>query len=89
MTAQHKPGSDMATTLKCTQASANLSEVRIHRAPTWRASQVEDLKAAVAAADAGDFADGRDVERALSRYNLAGRVAPAPDACQGSKLDQS
>jgi predicted transcriptional regulator len=32
----------------------------------WRVPQIEDLKAAVAAADAGEFADAQDVERVLS-----------------------
>jgi predicted transcriptional regulator len=34
----------------------------------WRIPQIEDLKAAVAAADAVDFADEQEVERVLSRY---------------------
>ena len=34
----------------------------------WRVPQIEDLEAAVAAADAGAFADARDVEALLSGY---------------------
>ena len=37
----------------------------------WRVPQIEDLKAAVAAADDGDFADVQEVERGMSRYEKA------------------
>ena len=33
----------------------------------WRIPQIEDLQAAVAAADAGDFADEDDVSRTFER----------------------
>lgn len=34
----------------------------------WRLPQIEDLKAAVAAADAGQFADAAEAGRVFSRY---------------------
>ena len=37
----------------------------------WRVPQIEDLEAAVAAADSGAFADAQDVEAVLSGYGEA------------------
>ena len=37
----------------------------------WRTPQVEDLKAAVAAADSGDFASDDEARAVFARYRLA------------------
>lgn len=45
----------------------------------WRTPQIEDLKLAVAAADAGDFASDADVQALAARYALpAPKVATRP-----------
>ncbi len=46
----------------------------------WRVPQVEDLKAAVSAADAGDFATDAEVKAVFARYPAASSLRGATAA---------
>ena len=57
----------------------------------WRIPQIEDLKAAVAAADRGDFASDTEVAAVFDRYagNSAASKAGAKTASAGSRSGRS
>jgi predicted transcriptional regulator len=44
----------------------------------WRMPQIEDLKLALRAADAGDFASDAEVQAVFARYAKSRRTAAAP-----------
>ncbi len=48
----------------------------------WRLPQIEDLKAAVAAADAGDFASDDEVATLFASYT---QVAPTPSSAKPAR----
>lgn len=50
------------------QSEAAITEEALRQYVNWRALQQEDLKAAVAAADAGDFASEEEVTAFFARH---------------------
>ena len=69
----------MATYARLTgRSSSHVAMEALHEYLAWRTPQIEDLRAAVQAADAGEFASDDEVRAVFARYGAA--MGPAHKA---------